>query len=131
MADRPACLSRCPYTYKGSRSYSPSASAKPQQSPELRKLIATTIKVVVIAKKLKRSPGAVDARINSFKKTAARFALQCAAPLAPFRASRGLRESGGQQTRLSEALKRCMGHCNTSNDARISATIWSEYSFKR
>jgi hypothetical protein len=34
----------------------------------LRKLIASKVKVGLIAKKLKRSPGAVQARINSFKK---------------------------------------------------------------
>jgi hypothetical protein len=40
----------------------------PAQDGQLRKLIASKIKVVVIAKKLKRSAGAVYARINSFKK---------------------------------------------------------------
>jgi hypothetical protein len=40
----------------------------PAEEAQLRKLVASKIKVVVIAKKLKRSAGAVYARINSFKK---------------------------------------------------------------
>jgi hypothetical protein len=35
---------------------------------QLRELVASKIKVGLIAKKLKRSPGAVYARMNSFKK---------------------------------------------------------------
>jgi hypothetical protein len=38
------------------------------EEAQLRELIASKIKVSLIAKKLKRSPGAVHARINSFKK---------------------------------------------------------------
>jgi hypothetical protein len=40
----------------------------PAEEDQLRKLIASKVKVGAIAKKLKRSPGAVYARINSFKK---------------------------------------------------------------
>jgi hypothetical protein len=36
---------------------------------QLRELIAAGVKVVLIARKLKRSPGAIYSRINSFKKT--------------------------------------------------------------
>jgi hypothetical protein len=38
------------------------------EEAELRELIASKIKVIQIAKKLKRSPGAIYARINSLKK---------------------------------------------------------------
>jgi len=38
------------------------------EEAELRKLIASKVKVAQIAKKLKRSPGAIYARINSLKK---------------------------------------------------------------
>ncbi len=38
------------------------------EEAELRELIASKVKVVQIAKKLKRSPGAIYARINSHKK---------------------------------------------------------------
>jgi hypothetical protein len=38
------------------------------EEAELRELIASKVKVVQIAKRLKRSPGAIYARINSFKK---------------------------------------------------------------
>jgi hypothetical protein len=38
------------------------------EEAELRKLIASNVKPVEIAKKLKRSTGAIYARINSFKK---------------------------------------------------------------
>jgi hypothetical protein len=64
------------------------------EDTQLRELVASRVKAGLIAKKLKRSPGAVYARINSFKKLPARFAFQCAAPLAPFRAFGGVRESG-------------------------------------
>src|SRR5580692_3312206 len=40
----------------------------PAEEAQLRKLIASKVKVSLIAKKLKRSPGAVYARMNSFKK---------------------------------------------------------------
>jgi hypothetical protein len=40
----------------------------PAEEAQLRKLIASKVKVSLIAKKLKRSPGAVYARVNSFKK---------------------------------------------------------------
>jgi hypothetical protein len=40
----------------------------PAEEVQLRKLIASKVKVGLIAKKLKRSPGAIYARINSFKK---------------------------------------------------------------
>jgi hypothetical protein len=49
----------------------PRPAGRPWTSAEeaqLRELIASKIKVGLIAKKLKRSPGAVHARINSFKK---------------------------------------------------------------
>jgi hypothetical protein len=38
------------------------------EDTELRELIASKVKVGQIANKLKRSPGAIHARINSFKK---------------------------------------------------------------
>jgi hypothetical protein len=38
------------------------------EEAELRETIASKVKVVQIAKRLKRSPGAIYARINSFKK---------------------------------------------------------------
>ena len=38
------------------------------EDTELRELIASKVKVGQIANKLKRSPGAIYARINSFKK---------------------------------------------------------------
>jgi hypothetical protein len=38
------------------------------EEAELRELVAAKVKVVQIAKKLKRSPGAIYARINSFKR---------------------------------------------------------------
>ena len=40
----------------------------PAEEAQLRELIISWVKVGLIAKKLKRSPGAVYARINSFKK---------------------------------------------------------------
>jgi hypothetical protein len=40
----------------------------PAEELQLRKLIASKIKVDLIARKLKRSPGAVYARIHSLKK---------------------------------------------------------------
>jgi hypothetical protein len=40
----------------------------PAEEVQLRKLIASKIKVGLIARKLKRSPGAVYARISSLKK---------------------------------------------------------------
>ena len=40
----------------------------PTEEAQLRELIISRVKVGLIAKKLKRSPGAVYARINSFKK---------------------------------------------------------------
>jgi hypothetical protein len=40
----------------------------PAEEAQLRELVASKIKVGLIAKKLKRSPGAVYARINSLKK---------------------------------------------------------------
>jgi hypothetical protein len=40
----------------------------PAEEAQLRELIISRVKVGLIAKKLKRSPGAVYARINSFKK---------------------------------------------------------------
>ena len=40
----------------------------PAEEAQLRKLIASKIKIGLIARKLKRSPGAVYARISSFKK---------------------------------------------------------------
>jgi hypothetical protein len=40
----------------------------PAEEAQLRELITSRVKVGLIAKKLKRSPGAVHARINSFKK---------------------------------------------------------------
>jgi hypothetical protein len=40
----------------------------PAEEVQLRSLVASKIKVDLIARKLKRSPGAVYARINSFKK---------------------------------------------------------------
>ncbi len=38
------------------------------EEAQLRELIVSKVKVGLIAKKLKRSPGAIYARINSFKK---------------------------------------------------------------
>jgi hypothetical protein len=38
------------------------------EEAELREFIASKVKVVQIAKKLKRSPGAIYARINSIKR---------------------------------------------------------------
>jgi hypothetical protein len=40
----------------------------PAEEVQLRELVASKIKVGLIAKQLKRSPGAVHARINSLKK---------------------------------------------------------------
>jgi len=40
----------------------------PAEEAQLRELILSGVKVGLIAKKLKRSPGAVYARINSLKK---------------------------------------------------------------
>ena len=40
----------------------------PGEEAQLRALIASKVKVGLIAKKLKRSPGAIYARINSLKK---------------------------------------------------------------
>jgi hypothetical protein len=40
----------------------------PAEEAQLRELIISRVKVGLIAKKLKRSPGAVYARINSLKK---------------------------------------------------------------
>jgi hypothetical protein len=40
----------------------------PAEEAELRELIISRVKVGLIGKKLKRSPGAVYARINSLKK---------------------------------------------------------------
>jgi hypothetical protein len=40
----------------------------PEEEAQLRELIISRVKVSLIAKKLKRSPGAVYARINSLKK---------------------------------------------------------------
>ena len=40
----------------------------PAEEAQLRELILSRVKVGLIAKKLKRSPGAVHARINSLKK---------------------------------------------------------------
>ena len=40
----------------------------PAEEAQLRELIISGVKVGLIAKKLKRSPGAVYARINSLKK---------------------------------------------------------------
>ena len=40
----------------------------PAEEAQLRELILSRVKVGLIAKKLNRSPGAVYARINSFKK---------------------------------------------------------------
>ena len=40
----------------------------PAEEAQLRELIISRVKIGLIAKKLKRSPGAVYARINSFKK---------------------------------------------------------------
>ena len=40
----------------------------PAEEAQLRELIVSRVKVGLIAKKLKRSPGAVYARINSHKK---------------------------------------------------------------
>ena len=40
----------------------------PAEEAQLRELIISQVKVGLIAKKLKRSPGAVYARINSLKK---------------------------------------------------------------
>jgi hypothetical protein len=39
------------------------------EAAQLHELIAAGVKVVLIARKLKRSPGAIYSRINSFKKT--------------------------------------------------------------
>jgi hypothetical protein len=38
------------------------------EDAQLRELVVSSVKVGLIAKKLKRSPGAIYARINSFKK---------------------------------------------------------------
>jgi len=40
----------------------------PEEEAQLRELIVSRVKVGLIAKKLRRSPGAVYARINSLKK---------------------------------------------------------------
>jgi hypothetical protein len=40
----------------------------PTEDAQLRELVVSRVKVGLIAKKLKRSPGAIYARINSFKK---------------------------------------------------------------
>jgi hypothetical protein len=41
---------------------------RPTEDAQLRELAVSGVKVGLIAKKLKRSPGAIYARINSFKK---------------------------------------------------------------
>jgi hypothetical protein len=38
------------------------------EDAQLRELVVSRVKVGLIAKKLKRSPGAIYARVNSFKK---------------------------------------------------------------
>jgi hypothetical protein len=45
------------------------------EEAQLRELIGSKVKVGLIAKKLKRSPGAIYARINSFKKMPRELAL--------------------------------------------------------
>jgi hypothetical protein len=47
----------------------------PAEEVQLRKLVASKIKVDLIARKLKRSPGAVYARINSLKKLPSDLAI--------------------------------------------------------
>jgi hypothetical protein len=40
----------------------------PTEDAQLREFVISSVKVSLIAKKLKRSPGSIYARINSFKK---------------------------------------------------------------
>jgi hypothetical protein len=55
----------------------------PAEEAQLRELIASRVKVGLIAKKLKRSPGAVYARINSLKKLPRDLALSMGARSLP------------------------------------------------
>jgi hypothetical protein len=75
----------------------------PAEEVQLRKLIASKIKVGLIARKLKRSPGAVYARISSLKKLPRDLSVQCAGLLAPFRAPSSIRASGDQRTQREGA----------------------------
>ena len=70
----------------------------PAEEAQLRELIISRVKVGLIAKRLKRSPGAVYARINSLKKAATRLSAQNAAPFAPFGAP-GMREDSEHRVR--------------------------------
>ena len=70
----------------------------PAEEARLRELIISRVKVGLIAKKLKRSPGAVYARINSLKKPPRDLAFRRQPRSLPFRAS-GTRESSEQRAR--------------------------------
>jgi hypothetical protein len=62
----------------------------PAEEAQLRELIVSRAKVGLIAKKLKRSPGAIYARINSLKKLPRDLPFG-AQSLFAFRASGGVR----------------------------------------
>jgi hypothetical protein len=69
----------------------------PTDDAQLREFVISRVKVSLIAKKLKRSPGSIYARINSFKKLprdlpfGARFDARSGS--LPYRASCGVCES--------------------------------------
>jgi hypothetical protein len=74
------------------------------EDAQLRELVVSRVKVGLIAKKLKRSPGSIYARINSFKKIAARLVVRCRARLTPFRASGGIFESRDRRSQRRQLI---------------------------